>query len=63
MVSGCKFSEIEKQKIVMCLDMAGWEQQGDGLLFYNPSLGKTKKFAMWMDAYDFALKLHGKDGK
>ena len=56
-----RFSEGEKQKIIMCLDMAGWEQQGSGLDFYNPELGSSKKFSTWYEAYKFVLKLYGKE--
>jgi hypothetical protein len=56
-----KFSEDEKQKIVMCLDMAGWEQQGKGLNFYNPSLDSAKNFSTWYEAYKFVLKIYGKE--
>ena len=55
-----KFSDSDKQKIVMALDMAGWEQQGDSLEFYNPSEDKGKEFKSWLEAYKFVLKIYGK---
>ncbi len=52
--------KIVIEKIVIALDMAGWEQDGKGPAFVCPATGERKKFKSWMEAYDFALKVHGK---
>ena len=43
------------QKIVVCLDIMGWEQDGGGLTFVKPSTGDRKTFSDWMEAYDFVV--------
>ena len=47
------------QKMVIAMDMKGWEQQGDSLEFYNPSKDQGKEFKDWEEVYDFILKLYG----
>ena len=48
-----------KQKMVIAMDMKGWEQQGDSLEFYNPSKDEGKEFDNWAEVYDFILELYG----
>lgn len=49
-----------EQKIVIAMDMAGWEQGGKKLVFCKPSTGETKTFRDWKEVYEFVLKLYGK---
>jgi len=51
--------EETKQKMVIAMDMKGWEQQGDSLEFYNPSKDEGKEFGNWAEVYDFILELYG----
>jgi hypothetical protein len=57
--SGTEADEETKQKMVIAMDMKGWEQQGDSLEFYNPSKDQGKEFKDWEEVYDFILKLYG----
>jgi len=50
-------------KIVIALDMAGWEQDGKGPRFVCPATGERKKFKNWTEACDFALEVHGKKSR
>lgn len=34
----------EKERLVKCMDLAGWEQDGEGLDFINPATGQTRHF-------------------
>lgn len=46
---------ITKQRIVMVLDIFGWEQDGNGLTFINVAGDGTRKtFKNWNDALIFA---------
>ena len=58
--SGTEPDEETKQKMVIAMDMKGWEQQGDSLEFYNPSKDQGKEFKDWEEVYDFILKLYGR---
>jgi hypothetical protein len=53
-------SDSDIQKMVIAMDMKGWEQQGDSLEFYNPSKDDGKEFSDWEEVYDFILKLYGR---
>jgi hypothetical protein len=57
--SGTEADEATKQKMVIAMDMKGWEQQGDSLEFYNPSKDEGKEFDNWAEVYDFILELYG----
>lgn len=52
-------SDSDIQKMVIAMDMKGWEQQGDSLEFYNPSKDQGKEFKDWEEVYDFILELYG----
>lgn len=50
-----KIDAITKQRIVMVLDIFGWEQDGNGLTFINVAGDGTRKtFKNWDDALIFA---------
>ena len=51
-----RISEAMKQKIVMALDVMGWEQDGAGLRFIGHGKGEdsVREFKTWPEACDFA---------
>lgn len=52
--------EGTKQKLVMLMDMEGWEQDGEGLRFLKPSTDEEREFKDLEELYKFVLKLYGK---
>ena len=52
-------SDADIQKMVIAMDMKGWEQQGESLEFYNPSKDEGREFDNWDEVYEFILKLYG----
>ena len=57
--SGDEPDEETKQKLVMLMDMEGWEQDGEGLRFIKPSTPEEREFKDWEELYKFVLKLYG----
>ena len=57
--SGTEADEETKQKMVIAMDLKGWEQQGESLEFYNPSKDEGREFDNWDEVYEFILKLYG----
>ena len=54
-------SNVTKQKMIIALDLQGWEQDGKGLKFCKPSTGERKQFKSWEEVYAFILRIYGKD--
>ena len=44
------------EKLVMIMDMNGYEQDGDGPCFIGMGGKKNKCFMSWGEVYDFVLK-------
>ena len=44
------------QKMVMLMDMNGYEQDGSGPNFVNHNGGRNKVFFNWGEVYDFIKK-------
>lgn len=50
-----KIDAITRERIVMVLDIFGWEQDGKGPTFINVACdGERKVFKNWQEAMDFA---------
>ena len=48
------------QKLVMALDLAGWEQDGKRFRFIKVASGEIKTFKNWTEVYNFCLEIYKK---
>ena len=58
-------SATDIQRIILAMDVSGWEQDGKGKTFINVAGNKERKkerktFRNWTEVYNFVLKINGK---
>lgn len=55
-----KFNDVTKQKMIIAMDVKGYEQDGSGLKFINHNDGgKVVTFKNYDELYDFICKNFG----